>query len=139
MWIDKLRTFSRNTHAVRDYNADYYQVWTMDGAGNPIMKPGKLPPSSVIDIDSGKVKSTDYLYNPMETLFAFLICNNFNTKPGNLTTISPFSGGIKYSWTPDPNEIYTFCPLVSKHSSPVLSHKGLWTRVSEYKSPYRRL
>lgn len=138
-WIDKLRTFSLNTHAVRDYSENYYQVWTMNGAINPIMKPGKPPPSSVADIDSGKVKSTDYVFNPKETLYAFLICNNFNTKLGNLTTISPFAGGIKYDWTPDPNEIYTFAPLVSKHKEPVLSLKSLWTKVLVYPSPYRRL
>jgi hypothetical protein len=139
MYIDKLRTFALNTHAVKNYDEDHYQVWTMDGSVSPIMKPGKRLPSSVADIDSGKVKSTDYLYNPKETLFAFLICNNFNTKPGNLTSISPFDNGLKYDWTPDPNEIYTFVPLVSKRKEPVLSEKRLWKQVSSYQSPYRRI
>jgi hypothetical protein len=137
--IDKLRTFALNTHAVREYDSKYYQVWTMDGSINPLMKPGKTPPSSVKDIDSGKVKSTDYVYNTQETLFAFLICSNFKTHPGNQSSISPFDGGLRYSWTPDPNEIYTFVPLVSRRKEPVLSEKRLWKPVSSYPSPYRRL
>ena len=136
--IDKLRTFDRNTHAVRDYNSTIYQVWTMNGNQDPPMKPGKVRPSSVDDINSGRVKATDYLYNPQETLFAFMVCNNFNTKPGNQTAISPFPNGILYDWTPSPLEPYTFFPLISKEPV-ILSKKELWTRVSNYQNPYRRL
>ncbi len=144
-WIDKLRTFSLNTHAVRDYDAQNYQVWTMDGSKDPIMKIDpttglrKPFPSSVEDIDSGKVKSTDYVHNPQETLYAFLVCNNFNTKTGGQTTISPFAGGLKYPWSPDPDEPFLFVPLVSRRQEPVLSLKSMWRKVSYYPSPYRRL
>lgn len=137
-WLDKLRTFARATHAVRDYDSTYYQVWTMDGARPPLMKPGRIPPRSVEDIDAGLVRASDYVYSPQFTTWAFMACNNFRTLPGNQTSISPFAGGITYPWTPAPDEIYTWFPLTSHHTAPVLSPKSLWTRVDRYQNPYRR-
>lgn len=138
-YLDKLRTDALNCHAVRDYDDKYYQVWTMDGSHDPIMADGAVRPKTVTDVDKGLVRASSYFYRPETSLFAFIIPNNFNTKPGNLTTISPFPGGLKYSWTPDPNEVYTFFPLVSRRKEPVLSEKRLWKKVSTYQSPYRRL
>lgn len=136
-WLDKFRLFARGTYAVRDYDSDHYQVWAMDGENPPQMKPRKAAPISVADIESGLVKSEDYLYNPKETLFAFMVPNNFNNKGGGVTTISPFPGGLIYDWTPSPLEPYQFFP-VSTRRSPILSPKTLWTKVDTYQNPYRR-
>lgn len=137
--LKKLITCALNTHAVRDYDDTHYQVWTMDGTKDPLMIAGATKPTSVDDIDSGRVKSSDYVYSPFKSLFAFVVPNNFNTKPGNLTTISPFPNGLQYPWTPEPDEIYQFFPLVSMKPEPVLSEKSLWRRVTTYPPYYRRL
>lgn len=136
--IPKLITCALNTHAVRDYDNKYYQVWTIDGSKDPETITGILP-RSIADIDSGKVSSIDYKYNPMMTPYAFIIPNNYNTKPDDQSTISPFPHGVQYSWTVEPKEIYQFLPLISMKKEPVLSEKKYWREVLTYKPYYRRL
>lgn len=138
-YLDKLRTFSRNTHACKDLGNGTLQLLLMDGRFPPPMKPGRPRPGSIEEIDNGRVTVDDYLYTPKSHPHLFLVCNNFNIKPGGVTTISPFPNGLLYDWTTARNEIYTFFPFVTHHTVPVISDKSLWTKVSSIGNPYRRI
>jgi hypothetical protein len=130
--LDKLRTFSRNTHACREFDADTLQILTMDGNKEPTLKPGRSYPRN-----TGEVNPDDYLYHPKTHPYLFLVCNNIRTKPGNETSVFPFANGALYDWFPY-NEPVSFFPLVSKFGT-ILSSKRNWNKVSKYENPYRRV
>jgi len=136
-FYDKLRTNALNTHAARDFDNVYYQIACLNGQAYPPMKLNKVRPKSVADIDSGLVTMDDYLYTPKSHPFYFIACNNFNIKADKTTAIQPFDGGIVRDYMPS-NDIYSFMPLVTHHTEPVLSKKSLWKKVSAYQIPYRR-
>jgi hypothetical protein len=106
--LDKLRTFARNIHSGMEVGNDL-QLKTFDGNNPPPLKPGKTYPNSLAE-----VKLDDYLITPQTNLEMFLVCNNIRSKPGDQTSIFPFDNGGRYDWTPEPAEMYSFFPLVSK-------------------------
>lgn len=105
--LDKDRTCSRNimTGVVV---GDTLRVDTFNGNNPPPMKPGKSLPETIEDINI-----EDYLYNPREHRWKFVIANRVTTKPGNRTSVAPFPRGAQYDWTGD-NLNYSFLPLVSR-------------------------
>jgi hypothetical protein len=131
--LDKLRTFSRATHAVLDYDATRYKVLTFDGNQPPPLKPGRVYPQTL-----EQVNVDDYLMTPRTHPHLFMDCNNNKNKPGGLTSIFPFANGAVYYWTVQPGEMFSFFPLVSWFST-VLSPKKNWNRVTAIGAPYRRV
>lgn len=132
--LDKLRTFARNIHTGIELGNDL-QVKSFDGNYPPPLKPGRTYPDTLADVNVD-----DYLITPKTNLEMFLVCNNIRTKPGNQTSISPFDNGGRYDWTPEPAEIYTFFPLVSRFK--ILSPLENWIKIppgSPLPSYYRRV
>ncbi len=132
--LDKLRTFARNIHTGTEVGTDL-EVKTFDGNFPPPLKPGKTYPATLADVNLD-----DYLITPRTNLEMFLVCNNIRTKIGNQTSISPFDNGGQYDWTPEPMELYSFFPLVSR--SRVLSPLANWIKIpsgSPLPSYYRRV
>lgn len=139
--LDKYRMMIRNSYACKPYDTKYLQVWTQNGNVVPMMKSGKSYPRTIQDVVNGKVTIDDYAYPPEYFLFAWHVCNNLRNNKGsvNNTTISPFAHGLNYSWTPSPNEIYTFFPNVSVKSR-ILIERRFMNKVEgdTYPNPYRR-
>jgi len=132
--LDKLRTFARNIHAGVEMGQDLL-VKTFDGNNPPPLKPGKTYPETLAEVNLD-----DYLITPRTNLEMFLVCNNIKTKPGNQTSIFPFDNGGRYDWTPEPTEMYSFFPLVSKFQ--ILSPLGNWIKIPPGTTPpshYRRV
>ena len=132
--LDKLRTFARNIHTGVEMGEDL-QVKTFDGNNPPPLKPGKTYPNTLEEVNLD-----DYLMTPQTNLEMFLVCNNIKTKAENQTSIFPFDHGGKYDWTPEPIEMYSFFPLVSKFK--ILSPLKNWIKIplgSSLPSYYRRV
>lgn len=132
--LDKLRTFARNIHTGVEVG-DQLQVGTFDGNNPPPLKPGKTYPETLAEVNLD-----DYLITPRTNLEMFLVCNNIQTKPGNRTSIFPFDNGGIYDWTPEPAEMYSFFPLVSRFT--VRSPLRNWIKIpqgSPMPSHYRRV
>jgi|SRR5690349_12246693 len=104
--FDKDRTCSRNLLA-GEVVGDKLKVTTFNGNLPPPMKPGKALPQTL-----SQVNIEDYLYNPRDHRWMFVVANRVTTKPGNRTSVAPFPRGATYSWTGDTNT-YSFLPLVS--------------------------
>lgn len=130
--MDKLRTFSRNTHAGTD-DGRYLTLITFDGNRPPPLKPGKVYPQTL-----AQVNPDDYLYGPWNASHLFLKCNNIRNKSGGQTSIFPFDNGIPRSWEPD-REIYTYFPFVSNFK--IVVPLTNWRKLApgERVSPYRRV
>lgn len=132
--LDKLRTFSRNTHLARLEPDGGWTLVTMDGNHPPALKPGKTYPERLEDI-----RAEDYLYTPQSHPHLFLVCNNIQTKIGNQTSVFPFDGGVVQSWTGN-TDPYTFFPLVSRFK--VYLNLLNWTQLDVGEvppNPYRRV
>lgn len=132
--LDKLRTFARNIHTGVEVGENL-QVRTFDGNNPPPLKPGRSYPNSLAEVNPD-----DYLMTPRTNLEMFLVCNNIRNRPGGQTSIFPFDNGASYDWTPDPTEIYSFFPLVSRFT--ILSPLRFWNKLppgSPLPSYYRRV
>lgn len=105
--FDKDRTCSRNLLSGQ-VSGDNLIVKTMDGNQPPPLKPGKRHPQS-----KSEINLDDYLYNPKEHPWMFVVANRVTVKPGSTTSVAPFPRGATYSWTGNNNN-YTFIPLVSR-------------------------
>lgn len=130
-WLDKLRTFSRNTHA-GIIEGDNIRVTTFDGNNDPPLKPGRIYPRTL-----SNVSLDDYLYIPQTHPWLFLVCNNVRYMPGG-SIVFPFAHGVVRPWLDD--QIYTFFPLVSKFK--ILSPRWKWIELPKdapIPSPYRRV
>lgn len=106
--FDKDRTCSRNLLS-GEVVGDLLRLSTMDGNQPPIMKPGKKHPQTIADI-----RLEDYMYNPKDHPWMFVVANRVTVKSGGVTSIAPFPRGAQYPWTGNVNN-YTFIPLVSRH------------------------
>lgn len=132
--LDKLRTFARNIHTGVEMGQDLL-VKTFDGNNPPPLKPGKSYPNTL-----SEVKLDDYLITPQTNLEMFLVCNNIRAKADNQTSIFPFDNGGRYAWTPEPTEMYSFFPLVSRFR--IISPLKNWIKLplgSLLPSYYRRV
>lgn len=129
--LDKFRTFSRNTHAAVP-EGDRWRLITQNGNQPPALKPGRSYPASL-----DAVRLDDYLFTPATHPYLFLVCNNVQKKPGGMTSVFPFTGGVVRPWLD--SEIYTFFPFVSKF--PQYIDPQNWTRLDPGTSvyPYRRV
>lgn len=105
--LDKDRTCSRNLLSGKEVG-DMLEVFTMDGNNPPPMKPGRKHPQAIADI-----RLEDYLYNPKDHPWMFVVANTIKTKPGGQTSVAPFPRGAMYDWTKDGYN-YSFLPLVSR-------------------------
>jgi hypothetical protein len=132
--LDKLRTFARNLHTGVEMGQDLL-VKTFDGNNPPPLKPGRTYPETLAEVNLD-----NYLITPQTNLEMFLVCNNIQTKPGNQTSIFPFDNGGRYAWTPQPTEMYSFFPLVSRFR--IVSPLANWNKIppgSPLPSHYRRV
>ena len=132
--LDKLRTFARNIHTGIEVGSNL-QLKTFDGNIPPPLKPGRTYPETL-----AQVNLDDYLITPQTNLEMFLVCNNIRTAPGNRTSIFPLANGGIYDWTPEPAEMYSFFPLVSRF--PVFSPLQNWIKIppgSPLPNYYRRI
>jgi hypothetical protein len=132
--LDKLRTFARNIHTGIEMG-DFLQLKTFDGNNPPPLKPGRSYPNTLEEVNLD-----DYLITPQTNIEMFLVCNNIRAHPGSLTSIFPFDNGGVYEWTPEPTEMYSFFPLVSRFNihSPLTN----WIKIppgSPLPSYYRRV
>lgn len=105
--FDKDRTCSRNLLS-GVVVGDKLRVTVMDGNQPPPMKEGKPRPQRIED-----VRFEDYLYNPRDHRWMFVVANRVTTKPGGQTSVAPFPRGAVYPWTGD-GQNYSFLPLVSR-------------------------
>lgn len=129
--FDKDRTCSRNL-LTGEVVGDNLKVFTMNGNEPPPMKPGKRLPQSISEINLA-----DYLYNPREHRWMFVVANRVTTKPGNMTSVAPFPRGARYDWTGDDYN-YSFLPLVSKETIYYpLRHLQKLDMTRPFPSPYR--
>lgn len=126
--FDKVRTCSRNV-MTGTVEGDNLRVFTMDGNLPPPMKPGKSLPRTQAEINLD-----DYLYNPREHPWMFVVANRVTVKPGRQTSVAPFPRGAQYPWTGD-NYNYSFLPLVS--CEPVLYPLEHLEKRQTLPSPYR--
>jgi len=132
--LDKLRTFARNIHTGMEVGNDL-QVMSFDGNNPPPLKPGKTYPETLAEVNVD-----DYLITPRTNLELFLVCSNIKSKPGNETSIFPFDNGGIYDWTPEPTQMYSFFPLVSRFR--ILSPLSNWIKIPPGSTPpshYRRV
>lgn len=130
--LDKFRTFSRNTHAA-EFDGNGWRLVTMDGNNPPPLKPGKVYPQRLEDIEPD-----DYLYHPRTHPHLFLVCNNVEVKGAGQTSVFPFAHGLIRYWLDD--EPYTFFPFVSVR--PVYLNTYNWTMLEPSETPphpYRRV
>lgn len=130
--LDKLRTFSRNTHLAYRTVGGMYRLATMNGRKPPPLKPGRSYPQSLTEIDPDA-----YLYHPKDPAARplFLVCNSVQVKDG-MTSVYPFAHGALYDWFGvDP---VTFFPLVSTFDEIWLDMEN-WTEVQSAPYPYRRV
>lgn len=107
--LDKDRTCSRNL-LTGTVVANTLKLRTMNGNMPPPLKPGRTYPAVIADIDLD-----DYLYTPQHNPEMFVVANMVATKPGGLTSVSPFPRGAIYEWTND-NLPRTWLPLVSNET-----------------------
>lgn len=129
--FDKDRTCSRNV-MTGFVVGDTLKVTTFNGNLPPPMKPGKSLPQT-----KDQINIEDYLYNPRDHRWMFVVANRVTTKPGNQTSVAPFPRGATYPWTGD-NYNYSFIPLVSRET--IYYPLKYLTRVPEgssIPSPYR--
>lgn len=105
--FDKDRTCSRNLLS-GEVVGDKLKVRTMDGNQPPPLKPGRRHPLTTADI-----RLDDYLYNPKDHPWMFVVANRVTVKPGGQTSVAPFPRGATYDWTGN-NYNYSFLPLVSR-------------------------
>lgn len=132
--LDKLRTFSRNTHMAKQEPDGRWSLVTMDGNQPPAREPGLGYPARLED-----ARLEDYLYTPQSHPHLFLVCNNVRVKLGNQTSVFPFDGGVVQSWTGN-DDPYTFFPLVSRFK--VYLNLLNWTQLDVGQvppSPFRRV
>jgi len=132
--LDKLRTFARNIHTGVEMGQDLL-VKTFDGNNPPPLKPGRTYPETLPEVNLD-----DYLITPQTNIEMFLVCNNIKAKGGDETSIFPFDHGGRYQWTPEPTEMYSFFPLVSRFR--ILSPLQNWNKIplgSPLPSHYRRV
>jgi hypothetical protein len=129
--FDKDRTCSRNLLTGMKVG-DNLLVSTMDGNNPPPLKVGRLQPTAIEDINLD-----DYLYNPKDHPWMFVVANRVTTKPGNQTSVAPFPRGGMYSWTGN-NNLYSFIPLVSREVIEYpLRHLYEIPQGADLPSPYR--
>jgi len=126
--LDKDRTCSRNIVSGTIVGS-YLKVTTLNGNNPPPLKPGKSYPQRIQDVNID-----DYLYNPKDHPWLFVVANRVTVKPGNQTSVAPFPRGAIYPWTGDNNN-YSFMPLVSREE--ILYPLKHLSRVSVKPSPYR--
>lgn len=132
--LDKLRTFARNIHTGVEMGQDLL-VKTFDGNNPPPLKPGKTYPNTLAEVNLD-----DYLITPQTNMEMFLVCNNIRVKANDQTSIFPFDNGGRYTWTPEPTEMYSFFPLVSRFR--IISPLRNWIKLplgSPLPSYYRRV
>lgn len=127
--LDKDRDCSRNLVTGAKLG-DRLTIRTLDGNNPPPLKPGRTHPQTMdqVDID-------DYLYNPKDHPWLFVVANIVNTRG----EVVPFPNGALYSWTND-NTPYTFFPLVSNEIIiDTLNNYIELVPGSPLPKPYRRL
>lgn len=105
--FDKDRTCSRNILAGREVG-DYVELELFNGNFPPPMKPGKSLPATLAE-----AKLEDYLYNPKDHPWMFIVANRVTNKPFNQTSVAPFPRGAMYPWTGNNNN-YSFVPHISR-------------------------
>lgn len=128
--FDKDRTCSRSilTGVVV---GDRLKLHLLNGNALPPLKPGKFYPQTVSDINPD-----DYLYHPKnpEHRHLFFAANMVASKPGGLSSVSPFPRGAIYNWTGD-GLPYTWLPHVSRHT--IYYPLSKLQFVENIPSPYR--
>jgi len=167
--LDKLRTFSLNTHtgveayrltfalknivaAVRGLVArsnSFMQVrqsiaslTTNNALIVKTMDGSNLPPlkpGATYPNSVAQINPDDYLIMPQTDHEVFLDCNNVRTKPGGVYSIAPFANGLVRPWLDD--EPHSFFPLASKFSE-IMSPLLNWIKISlgsPFPSAFRRL
>jgi hypothetical protein len=126
--LDKDRTCSRNVLSGIEMG-DSLMVKTFNGNEPPPMKVGKNLPATRAEINID-----NYLYNPKDHPWMFVVANTVTYKSGNQTSVAPFPRGAQYSWTGN-NSLYSFLPLISRES--IIYDKNYLTKVTTIPSPYR--
>jgi hypothetical protein len=101
--FDRVRTCSRSILTGTVIGQDLIATM-MDGNRYPPMKPGRMYPARVEDINPD-----DYLYMPQTHRWLFFVANRI-TKDGQTV---PFPNGAVYDWTGD-GRPYTWMPHVAR-------------------------
>jgi hypothetical protein len=105
---------------------DMLTVVTMNGNTDPLLKPGRVYPTRISEINID-----NYLFNPREHPWMFVTA--LNVSDGGVPF--PFAHGGYYSWTPEPTRMFTFIPLVSRR--PVIYPASRVQKVRQWVSPYK--
>lgn len=108
------------------------RVLTMNGNNPPLMKPGKALPQSL-----EAANFEDYLYNPRDHRWMFIVANTVKIRPSGNPSVFPFPRGATYPWTGD-GFLYSFLPIVSREEILYpLRHLLEIDSSQPFPSPYR--
>lgn len=102
--FDKIRTCGRSVLTGTEH-ADSLLVNMLDGNKPPVLKPGKMYPNDISDVNV-----EDYVYTPRTHPWFFFVANNIQ-RDGETVPLSDDGG--HYDWMGD-NRPYTFLPHVSR-------------------------
>ena len=126
--FDKVRTCARSILS-GTVEGNELIINAMDGSHPPPLKAGRAYPTRLEDVDLD-----DYLFNPQDHRWMFLVANNIGEDGG----IFPFDNGGRYAWTEEQRP-YTFLPHVARGMVRYpLNNLVMIPAGSPIPSPYRR-